>query len=178
MSETPQPSQATAAEVPPQTRGQEQITPTRAPTAHRRETPGLSEPTGWVGWIVFASMMMILVGSFQAIVGLTALFKDDYYLTTASGLLVNVDYTAWGWTHLGLGLVALAAGIGLLAGQMWARVVGIAFAMVSAVVNMAFIAAYPLWSIIVITLDVFVIYAIAVHGRELADERARADMTA
>jgi hypothetical protein len=173
MTETPQPTQATGAtQIPPQTRGQEPITP----AAHRRETA--SEPTAWVGWIVFASMMMILVGSFQAIVGLTALFRDDYYLVTSSGLLVDVDYTAWGWTHLGLGLVALAAGVGLLAGQMWARVVGIAFAMVSAIVNMAFIAAYPLWSIVVITLDVFVIYAIAVHGRELADERARADVTA
>jgi hypothetical protein len=173
MSETPQPTQTTgAAGIPPQTRGQEQI----PAAAHRRERP--SEPTGWVGWIVFASMMMILVGSFQAIVGLTALFKDDYYLVTSGGLLVDVDYTAWGWTHLALGLVAVAAGIGLLAGQTWARAVGIAFAMVSAVINMAFIAAYPLWSIIVITLDVFVIYAIAVHGRELADERARADMTA
>ncbi|HSJ20233.1 MAG TPA: hypothetical protein VK964_06640 [Nocardioidaceae bacterium] len=173
MSETPQPTQTTgAAQIPPQTRGQEPI----SPAAHRREMP--SEPTGWVGWVVFASMMMILVGSFQAIVGLTALFKDEYYLVTAGGLLVNIDFTTWGWTHLALGLVAVAAGIGLLAGQTWARVVGIAFAMVSAVINMAFIAAYPLWSIIVITLDVFIIYAIAVHGRELAYEGARRDVTA
>jgi hypothetical protein len=172
MSETPQPTQTTGTtQIPPQTRGQEPITP----PAHRRDTP--TEPTGWVGWIVFASMMMILVGSFQAIVGLTALFKDDYYLVTSGGLVVAVDYTAWGWTHLALGVVAVAAGIGLLAGQTWARVVGIAFAMVSAIVNMAFIAAYPLWSVIVITLDVFVIYAIAVHGQELAAERARADTT-
>lgn len=168
MTENPQAQTTGAAEVPPQTRGQEQITPTRgtAPTPHRRESPA-SEPTGWVGWVVFASMMMIMVGSFQAVIGLTALFKDSYYVVTQSGLLVDVDYTAWGWTHLALGALAVAAGLGLLAGQMWARVVGIAMALVSSVVNLAFIEAYPLWSITVIALDVVVIYAIAMHGREL-----------
>jgi hypothetical protein len=63
----------------------------------------------------------------------------------------------------------VAAGFGLLAGQMWARIVGIAMALVSSVVNLAFMAAYPLWSIAVITLDVLVIYAIAMHGKEMKD---------
>jgi hypothetical protein len=126
-----------------------------------------AEPTGWVGWVVFGAMMMIMVGAFQAIAGLTALFNSDYYIVTENNLLINVDYTAWGWTHLALGAIALAAAFGLLAGQMWARVVGIAMALVSAIVNLAFISAYPLWSIMVITLDVLVIYAIAAHGREM-----------
>jgi hypothetical protein len=152
-----------AAEVPPQSRGQEQITPTQ-PSMRRAMPP---EQTGWVGWIVFAAMMMIMVGSFQVIAGLTALFNSGYYVVGEDQLLVSADFTAWGWTHIILGAVALAAAFGLLAGQMWARVVGIAMALVSAVVNLAFIAAYPLWSIMVITLDVLVIYAIAAHGREM-----------
>lgn len=168
MSETPQTQKSASQEMPQQTRGQERITPQEAPAPHRAEAQA-PEPTGWVGWVFFASMMMIMVGAFQAIMGLTAIFDDGYYIATRSGLLVNVDYTAWGWTHLVLGAVAVAAGFGLLAGQMWARIVGIAMALVSSVVNLAFMAAYPLWSIAVITLDVLVIYAIAMHGKEMKD---------
>jgi hypothetical protein len=156
MSDTPQ-AQTQASEMPQQTRGQERIT---AP-----------EPTGWVGWIVFASMMMILVGCFQAIAGFVALFDSGYYVVVEDDLLVNVDYTAWGWVHLVLGVLAVGTAFGLLAGQMWARVLGIAIAVVSALVNLAFIAAFPVWALTMITLDVLVIYAIAVHGAELRTDR-------
>lgn len=125
------------------------------------------EPTGWVGWIVFAGVMMVMIGTFHMIQGLIALFKDEYYLVGKSGLTVEVDYTAWGWTHLIAGAIVFAAGLGLFAGQMWARVVGVVLAVVSAVLNFAFIAAYPFWSSIVIALDVFVIYALTAHGREM-----------
>ena len=154
------------AQVPPQTRGQQ-----RTGGAHAaRPAPtsqGAAQPSGWVGWILFAAMMMVVVGLFQVVVGLTAVFDSGYYLVGQEGLVVEVDYTAWGWVHVALGAVAIAAAVGLLAGQMWARVVGIAMALVSSVVNLAFIPAYPVWSVMVITLDVLVIYAIAVHGREM-----------
>ena len=125
----------------------------------------------WVGWIVFAAMMMLLVGTFQVFFGFVSLFNSDYYLVRERKLLVDMDYTAWGWTHLVIGAVAVVAGIALLAGQMWARVVGIAMALVSCLVNLAFLSAYPVWSIVVIYVDVLVIYAIAVHGRELKTDR-------
>jgi hypothetical protein len=163
MSEQTPQAQTGAAQVPPQSRGQEQISPSQAPS-HRDAAP---EPTGWVGWVVFAAMMMIMVGAFQVVVGLTALFNSGYYVVTEQNLVVNVDYTAWGWTHILLGAVAVAAAFGVLAGQMWGRVVGIVMAMLSALVNLAFIAAYPLWSIVLITLDILVIYALAAHGREM-----------
>lgn len=156
-----------AAQIPPQTRGQdEKRAPAQAPTATERPEVTRPEPTRWVGWVVFAAMMMIMVGSFQVIQGLTALLNSGYYLVVEANLLVNVDFTAWGWTQIVLGSLAVAAAFGLLAGQMWARVVGIAMALVSSLVNLAFIEAYPLWSIAVITLDVLVIYAIAMHGKE------------
>lgn len=164
MSETPQAHTTRPEQVPPQTRGQEAKTTTPAPPQYREEP--IPEATGWAGWIFFASMMMIMVGSFQVIIGLTSLFKSGYYLVGEDNLLVNVNFTAWGWTHIALGAIALVAAFGLLVGQMWARIVGIAMALVSAIVNLAFIEAYPLWSIMVITLDVLVIYAIAAHGRE------------
>jgi hypothetical protein len=130
---------------------------------------GLRSPemTGWVGWVVFAGLMMIMLGFFQAIEGLVAIFDDGYYLVRPDGLVVNVDYTTWGWLHLIVGVLAIAAGLGLIAGNIVARVVAVGLALLSAVLNLAFIAAYPVWSTIVIAVDVIVIYAIIVHGREL-----------
>jgi hypothetical protein len=133
--------------------------------SQRRGEP--QEVTGWTGWVAFGGLMMVMVGVFHAMAGLVALFKDSYFLVAPSGLVVNVDYTTWGWVHLVLGVIAVVAGGALLVGQMWARVVGVAFASVSAVVNLAFIAAYPIWSMIMIAIAVIVIYAIVVHGREL-----------
>ena len=80
---------------------------------------------------------------------------------------MDVDYNTWGWIHIVIGVVGVLTGMGLLAGNMVARVVGVAVAFLSALVNLAFISAYPVWSTIMITLDVIVIYAIIVHGREL-----------
>ncbi|OQO90861.1 tryptophan-rich sensory protein [Saccharomonospora piscinae] len=143
--------------VPPQTRGRVEED-YRQTGAYRRES-------GWDwGGIAFASTLLMVAGAFNIIVGLTAIFNSGFYTVTESGLVINVDYNAWGWVHFGLGVVALAAGMGLLAGQQWARVAGIAMASISAIVSLAFIPAYPLWSLVVIALDIVVIYAIAVHG--------------
>ena len=128
---------------------------------------GPQEPTGWAGWIVFGGVMLIMVGIFQFFQGLVALADNGYYLVRSDGLLVNVDYTTWGWVHVVVGAVAGLTGVGLMAGNMLARFVGVGIAVLSAVVNLAFISAYPIWSTIVIALDVIVIYAIVVHGREL-----------
>jgi hypothetical protein len=124
-------------------------------------------PSGWAGWVVFAGILMIMMGFYQAIVGFVAIFDDGYYAVRPDGLVVNVDYTAWGWTHLLLGLVALLAGFGVMTGQTWARAVGILIAGAASVVNFAFIAAFPIWATILITMDILIIYALAAHGREL-----------
>jgi hypothetical protein len=126
------------------------------------------EPTAWVGWVAFAASMMILVGIFQVIQGFVAIFDDGYYRVAPSGLVVNVDFTAWGWTHLLLGLLIVVAGMGVLSGNVVARTVAVILAGVSAILNLLFIEAYPIWSIIVITVDVLVIYAVTVHGREMS----------
>lgn len=125
------------------------------------------EATGWVGWIVFGSVMMLMVGTFHAIDGLVALFNDEYFVVGKSGLLVEVDFTTWGWVHLIAGVIMVIAGFCLMAGQMWARVVSVILAGLSAVLNLGFLAAYPIWSTIMIALDVLVIYAVTVHGREV-----------
>jgi hypothetical protein len=126
-----------------------------------------ADVSGWAGWVVFAGIMMIMLGVFQLIEGVVALFDQGYYLVAPSGLVLSVDYNTWGWAHLTIGVLAVATGIGLIAGNMLARVVGVILAVLSAILNLVFIAAYPVWSTIVIAIDVIVIYAIVVHGREL-----------
>jgi hypothetical protein len=123
----------------------------------------------WTGWIAFAGLMMLLLGSFHAMQGLVALFNDEYFLVAESGLVLPVDYTSWGLTHLVLGILVAASGVGVLTGSTAARVVGTLMAMLSAVVNLAFLAAYPLWSVIMITLDVLVVLALTVHGSAVRD---------
>ncbi|NMO52265.1 hypothetical protein HH310_13795 [Actinoplanes sp. TBRC 11911] len=129
-----------------------------------RSTPG---PTAWVGMVVFAGVMLLMTGTFQVIEGIVAIVRDDYFLVTRSGLVLTWDYTTWGWIHLIIGVIAALTGIGVFLGQMWARVIGIIIAGISALANLAFLPAYPIWATIVIALDVLVIYALAVHGREV-----------
>jgi hypothetical protein len=127
------------------------------------------DPTGWTGWVIFASFMMFLLGAFQAIEGLVAIFDDGFYLVTPGNLVVDVNYNVWGTVHLILGVLLLLSGAGVLTGNLAARTVGVILAGLSALANLVFIEAYPFWSIIIITVDVLVIYALTVHGRELRD---------
>jgi hypothetical protein len=110
---------------------------------------------------------MLILGIFHALEGLVALFQSNYYLVAANGLTVHVNYTAWGWTHLIFGVIVIAAGAALLVGQMWARILAVALAVISAVVNAGFLAAYPVWSAIMIAVDILVIWALTVHGSEM-----------
>lgn len=161
----------------PDSRPTSPSTPQPSGTMDEPATPYASgaeeEPTLWVGWIVFGSMMMIMLGTFHAIQGLVALFRDEYFLVGKNGLTIELDFTAWGWTHLVLGVVVAATGVAVLYGQMWARVTGVVIAMFSALVNLAFLAAYPLWSTMMIALDVLVIWALTVHGGEMKAARQR-----
>ena len=121
----------------------------------------------WVGWIGFAGVIMVMLGSLHIFEGLIALFKDEYFVVAPSGLTVNVDFTTWGWAHLIGGVIVLLAGFGVLAGQVWARTLGVILALLSVIANVAFLAAYPLWSLIMIALAVVVIMALTVHGSDI-----------
>jgi hypothetical protein len=125
--------------------------------------------SGWaVGFILFAAIMMIMIGIFQAIAGLVAIFENEFYVATRN-YLFQFDATTWGWIHLIAGVIIAFAGWGLLSGRTWARVVGIILAVLSAIANFAFLPYYPFWALIIITLDVLVIWALAAHGRALRD---------
>jgi hypothetical protein len=141
--------------------------------ARARDTYGespqayLSESDDWSGWISFAGVMMLLLGTFQLIQGLVAIFSPTYYVVGSGGLVVSASYGAWGWVHLLLGVLIVAAGFGVMVGKTWARVTGIVLASLSAIVNLAFIGAYPLWGIVLIAVDIMVIYSLATHRRGL-----------
>jgi hypothetical protein len=130
------------------------------------------EATGWaVGFILFAAIMMIMAGVFQALAGLVAIFQNEFYVSTRN-YLFQFDATSWGWIHLVVGLLVAFAGWGLLSGRTWARVVAITLAVVSAIANFAFIPYYPFWSMLIIAVDIVVIWAVAAYGGTMRDTGA------
>lgn len=156
MSET----QARPASSAPPQRGEPLLTPM---TTERRATSSV-----WQGWAFFGACIMALLGFFQALLGLIALFDKSYFAVRTSNLLVIHSYTGWGWVHLIAGVIAVAAGLGVvISGRPWTRYTAIVVAGLSAVVNLGFLSVSPVWSALVILLDVLVIYALAVHGWEL-----------
>jgi hypothetical protein len=123
-----------------------------------------SAVSGWAtGFVVFAGVLMILIGIFHAIAGLAAIFEDQFYVL-GPNYAYDVDVTAWGWIHLILGLIVVGAGYGVFSGALWARTVGITLALISAVANFFFIPYYPIWSIIIIAIDILIIWALSVYG--------------
>ena len=115
---------------------------------------------GWAGWVVFAGVLLVLLGAGHVVVGLTALAGHR------GGGALLVSSTAWGWAAVGLGLLAGLVGLGLLAGSPLARVLGVLLALVSAVVNLASLRGSP-GAVVLVAVDVVVVYAITVHGGEL-----------
>jgi hypothetical protein len=123
--------------------------------------------TGWAGFLAFAGVMLAILGLFQLMSGLTALFREDFYAVGPSGLVVQVSYDAWGWGLLALGAVSIFAAALLLRGNMFGRVLAGIIAVVSSLFHLAFLNAHPWWSVLAIAFNVVVLYAIAMHGSEL-----------
>jgi hypothetical protein len=113
----------------------------------------------WAGWIIFAGAMLLMLGTFNVFEGLVALFDDDRLVLVADKLVL-VDLTAWGWTVLIFGVVMIATGIGLFAARTWGRVLGIIVVGLHALWQIASLGAYPVWSLLMIALDVVVMFAL------------------
>lgn len=121
------------------------------------------------GWTMFAGIMMMLIGFFHGLAGLSGIIQDDFYAVLPNYVL-KLDVTTWGWIHLIGGIVIVLAGFGVFSGAVWARTVGVILAAVSALVSFAWIPLYPIWSIVLIAIDVTVIWALTVHGRDITME--------
>ena len=127
-----------------------------------------TERSGWTGWIAFAGVIMIISGGLNALYGLIGVVNDEWVVWTNRSSLY-LDISQWGVVHLVVGLVMLLAGIGVFSGNILARTVGVIVASVSLIANFFFIPAYPLWALIVITIDLLVIWALTAHGKEMRE---------
>lgn len=123
-----------------------------------------------VGFTYFAAIMMILSGGFEILQGLSAIIKKNLYVVNKD-YIYKINVNGWGWIHLILGVIVLLAGIALLGGALWARIVGIAMAALIAIANFLWLPYYPVWAIVLIALNVVVIWALAAHGRDVAADR-------
>jgi hypothetical protein len=115
----------------------------------------------------FAAAMMIMLGAFEALQGLAAIIKKSYFVV-GENYLWKLNTTTWGWINLALGILVLVAGVALLAGALWARIVGIVLAALVAIANFMWLPYYPVWSVVVIGVSIAAIWGIAAHGGELA----------
>jgi hypothetical protein len=127
-------------------------------------TPAAGSTSGWVaGGTVFAATVMVLVGVFQILQGLAAIIEDEFFVVI-DDYAFDLDVTAWGWIHLLLGIVVLLSGIGLFSRNPMAVAVAVVLAVLSAVANFFFIPYYPLWSLLMIGLAVWVIWSVTRPG--------------
>ncbi|GAA2230660.1 hypothetical protein GCM10010413_30210 [Promicromonospora sukumoe] len=135
--------------------------PGMTPVASYGPPPTAPSPAG------FAGSMLILASLFQVMQGISAVAEDTLYVAGVE-YVYALDVATWGWIHIALGVVALAAGIGVLTGRTWAFVVGIILASLASLANFAFLPYYPIWSSIIIAFDVLVIWALSTRftGRD------------
>ena len=130
--------------------------------ADHRDEPS----TAAVTFTIMAGVLMVVLGAFHAVAGLTALFNDTFYVV-GQKWVATFDVTAWGWIHLLLGIAVIIAGIALFSGNVLARSVGVGLAGLSALANFLWLPYYPIWGVIMIAFDAFVIWALTVHGRDV-----------
>ena len=127
------------------------------------------EVSSWaVGWTAFAGIMMVISGIWWIISGLVAIASDTFYVV-GEEYIFQFDATTWGWIHLLVGILVLVAGFYLFTGAIWARTIGVIIAVLMALVAFAWLPWYPIWAILFIAVSVFVIWALTVHGHDIAE---------
>ena len=148
-------------------RGADEVVPVpEAPPSRGEAYVPSREPSGAaVGWITFAGVVMIVEGSFEILAGLAALINPDSFRGVDTIFEQNAE--TWGWWHLVIGGVILLSGFGVFTGNVLARIVGVIAASISAIAAFVWLPFYPVWGIIVIAIDIAVIWALTVHGRDI-----------
>jgi hypothetical protein len=117
------------------------------------------------GLVTFSAVMLFIAGLLDLFRGIMAVAKDDIYVRTPN-YIFKFDLTSWGWIHLILGAIAVLVAMGLFARATWARMAGVALAGLLIIANFLTIPYYPFWSIVLIALYAFIIWALLVVTRE------------
>lgn len=126
------------------------------------------QPSAWAaGYAAFAGVVLIMVGFFQAVAGLAAIVDDTFYVVGRE-YVFQFDATTWGWIHLIIGVIVLLAGFGIFSGNVLARTVGVLAAAISGVAAFMWLPWYPVWGVVIIALDIAIIWALTMHGRDLS----------
>jgi hypothetical protein len=126
--------------------------------------------TGWTGWVIFAGVILLISGIFSIVQGIVAVVGPNSYYVVTEGSLFLFDVAGWGWWNIIIGVLLALTAVALMAGQTWARIVAVILVIISAIGQLLLIPAQPWWSIIVIAIEILVIYALIVHGRELRED--------
>jgi hypothetical protein len=132
-----------------------------------RSASGRTDPSGWaVGWTVFAAVMLMVQGCWWIFAGLVALLNNEFYVV-GQEYIFQLDITTWGWIHLLVGAVLLAAGFALFGGATWARGVGVIVAALAMLIGFAWLPWYPVWALLFIAISAGVIWALTAHGKDI-----------
>ncbi|GEL48502.1 hypothetical protein KQI48_10195 [Cellulomonas hominis] len=124
--------------------------------------------SGWVGWIWFGALLMILTGLWGMFSGLVAVFSPATIVGWTRYGLTTVDVSTWGWVHLAVSALVFVVGVSLLTSAAgWARVAAIVLTAVMLLLQFAALPATPWWSLASIALCLAVLWALVVHGDEL-----------
>jgi hypothetical protein len=127
-----------------------------------------NERSGWaVGWSIYAAVWMWILGFFHGIAGLVALMENEFYVATPN-YIFQFDVTTWGWVHLIVGVVVFMAGFAVKSGAVWGRTVGVIIAIISILISFSWLPYYPIWGLLMIAANAFVIWALTAHGRDVA----------
>jgi len=128
-----------------------------------------TEVSPWaVSFLIMAAALMVIGGIFHFIEGLAALLNDDFFVVVR-GYAFDMDITTWGWVHMIGGIVVALAGIALLSGALWARILAVLVVMVSAIINFVTIPYYPVWAMIMLVVDGGILWALIAHGNDLSE---------
>lgn len=124
------------------------------------------EPTGWQRFVGFASTLIVISGLLNLTYGLIAVLNDEW-VVIGNRADLYLDISTWGWVHVVLGVILLISGVAVLTGNVLARTVGVLAAAANIVTNFLWLPAYPIWSVVLITVDLLIIWALTVHGRDM-----------
>ena len=130
-------------------------------TVRETKSTDYAEPRG-LGMVWFAAIMLLVVGAFNVIDGIAAIANANVFVANAH--YVIGDLRAWGWVVLSLGVLQLLAGGGVMMGNQVARWFGVAVIGLNLIGQLFFIPAYPFWSLTIIAIDVFALYALCAYG--------------